>query len=179
MEQPLVRHLIPEYLEEIEKAEERVSELEARKAAFEAGEEYENGDWEPDDPEKPNFAKDLETHKKGLKQLKREDLKRAGKYQKEIDQIDLTLSHYKKIKKRLTKAKRAPKQLESILVTRLEIGRDGLDASELETMVLSIFLEAISEVLVGYVDAHLAQMVDFFETIYRKYSTFINRDNKG
>jgi type I restriction enzyme M protein len=76
----LTARLIPEYLEELAAVQSAIAELEQEKEAFERGEDVENGggDSEPDDDEEvpANYAKELESRLRELKNSIKEPLQR-------------------------------------------------------------------------------------------------------
>ena len=75
-EDPLVFRLLPDYLEELERARQEVLNLEQEKEAFEAGESEEVLEDEIEEGEdRPNFAKQLKVQIKELKYESKDDQK--------------------------------------------------------------------------------------------------------
>jgi type I restriction enzyme M protein len=72
-EDPLVTRLVPEYLEELEKAKHEILLLEQEKEAFEATENEEFEGEEADEDEKPNYAQFLKGQIANLKYSIKED----------------------------------------------------------------------------------------------------------
>ncbi len=74
-EDPLVLRLVPDYLMELEKAQQDIVKLEQEKEAFERGENADDTGNEEleDEEEKPNYAKEVKAQIKGLKNEIKED----------------------------------------------------------------------------------------------------------
>ena len=177
MNYPLIRHLLPDFLREIEGSEAKVAELEVRKEAFESGEEAEEGEWEPDE-ENNDYAKYLENRLKELKDVKRGNRSQEALYQKELDAIDATLGSYKSTKKELTEAKKELKQVKGALFERLEVARQNLNELGGRKLVLAIFRETLDASLDAYVGAHLRQMIGALENLTSKYRVHLGTITK-
>ena len=188
----LVVRLMPDYLEEITEAEANIAELEQQKEAFEGGEEaeVEEGEATEEESEAVNFAKELDTRLKTLKNaikeprkeirtLKKSPLLSADKIaelkafvepmEAEIADIEAQLEPYKEIKKHLVAAKAKLRTLKNELVERLQAARAALTDEECQGLVLSIFKDGLISELERYVTAHRQQIIVAVEKWWDKY----------
>lgn len=183
---------MPDYLEEIAEAEVAIAELKQQKEAFERGEEAEAEEVEAteEDSEAVNFAKELETRLKTLKNLIKEPKKELKTLKKspllsgdkilelrafvepieiEILEIEAQLELYKEIKKQLTAANAKQRTLKNELVKRLQTARAGLTDEECQGLVLGIFKDGLIAELERYVTAHRQQVIVAVENWWDKY----------
>lgn len=188
----LVVRLMPDYLEEITEAEVAIAELKQQKEAFERGEEAEAEEVEAteEDSEVVNFAKELETRLKTLKNLIKEPKKELKTLKKspllsadriaelrafvepidlEIAEIESQLEPYKEIKKQLTAANAKQRTLKNELVKRLQDARAALTDEECQGLVLSIFKDGLIAELERYVAVHRQQVIVAVENWWDKY----------
>lgn len=188
----LVVRLMLDYLEEITSAEVNIAELEQKKEAFERGEEaeVEEGEVTEEELEAVNFAKELETRlktlknaikepKKEIKTLKKSPLLNADKIAElqvfiepievEIAEIEAQLEPYKEIKKQLAEAKAKLRTLKNELVKRLQAARAALTDEECQGLVLVIFKDGLIAELERYITAHRQQVIVAVENWWDKY----------
>ena len=168
-EHKLVRHLLTDYLAEIEEAEARTSELDGEKDAFESGEPAETDDWQDEDTDR--YDKYLKERVKELKDLMQEDSKRAADYQAEKKEAERQLKQYDQIKKQLKAAKKDAKTLRGELLDRLDVARAALSPEEEGRVTLTVARAELEDELTGYVDDHRQQVVQAIENWWRKYRT--------
>jgi type I restriction enzyme M protein len=188
----LVVRLMPDYLEEITEAEANIAELEQQKEVFERGEEAEaeEGEATEEDSDVVNFAKELETKLKTLKNSIKEPRKELKIFKKspllnadkiselkafvepielEITEIESQLEPYKEIKKQLAEAKAKLRTLKNELVKRLQAARVALTDEECQGLVLAIFQDGLIAELERYITAHRQQVIVVVENWWDKY----------
>jgi type I restriction enzyme M protein len=172
-EHKFVRHLLADYLGEIEDAEARRVELEEQKDDFEGGAPADAGDWQDADTDR--YDKYLKARKKELKTLIEEEPDAAADpavdYEAERTEAKRQLKRYKQIKTDIKAAKKDAKALRGELLDRLDEARASLTAEEEQALVLTVARAELERELRGYVDAHRRQVVAAIENWWDKYRT--------
>jgi type I restriction enzyme M protein len=157
-----IPHLLGDYIDEIEAAEERKSDAESRKDAFESGDppgaEPVKEDW-ADDPESSSgqgdrYDKYLGERVKELKAEMKDDTAQATAYQEQIRACERQQTQYEQIKVEIKEAKQKAKDLRSQLLDRMDEAREALTPDEEAALVLTVARTELADELEGYVDAH-------------------------
>jgi type I restriction enzyme M protein len=181
-----IPHLLGDYINEIEAAEERKSDAENRKDAFESGDppgaEPVEEDW-ADDPESSSGQGDRYDHylDERIEELKAEmkgDTAQATAYQEDIRKCEKQQTQYQQIKAEIKEAKQKAKDLRSQLLDRMDDAREALTPDEEANLVLTVARTELADELEGYVDAHRQRVVAAFENWWEKYHTTM-QDIKG
>jgi type I restriction enzyme M protein len=169
-----------DYIDEIEAAEERKSDAESRKDAFESGDppgaEPVEEDWADEDTDR--YDKYLCGRVKELKAEMKGDTAQAAAYQEQIRACEKQQTQYKQIKAEIKEAKQKAKDLRSQLLDRMDDARDALTPDEEADLVLTVARTELADELEGYVDAHRQRVVAAFENWWDKYHTTM-QDIKG
>jgi type I restriction enzyme M protein len=175
-----IPHLLGDYIDEIEAAEERKSDAESRKDAFESGDppgaEPVEEDWADEDTDR--YDKYLCGRVKELKAEMKGDTAQAAAYQEQIRACEKQQTQYKQIKAEIKEAKQKAKDLRSQLLDRMDDARDALTPDEEADLVLTVARTELADELEGYVDAHRQRVVAAFENWWDKYHTTM-QDIKG
>ena len=167
IEHKLVQHLLTDYLQELDSAATRISELQGAKDAFETGENAAEDDWQDEDVDR--YDKYLKEHVKELKGLQKEVPDRAADLEVKIKDAKRELARYDRIKKDLRAAKKEEKALRNELLPRLQKAHTALTEAEAETLVLAIARAELQAELQSYVEAQRQRVVALFENWWDKY----------
>jgi type I restriction enzyme M protein len=167
----LVIALIPEYRRELEDLEALVAQLSEEKAAFERGEDAD--DYEPDEENGSDYAKELVERVKDLKaQIKESngDAQQAERLKAKLAEAEAALAPYNDIKKRLKTAKDRLGERVNQLVTELEAARAGLAKEEFSPLVLDMIYRELRALLDAYVTDHRRAVIAAVENTWDKYA---------
>jgi type I restriction enzyme M protein len=171
-----VPYLLSDYLDEMESAEQTLSNVEEKKEAFESGNPPDDDpvdeDWADDLGSGPDrYDHFLRDHIQDLEAAKQKNPSEAADLHARIKHCKRQLEQYDAIKREVVDAKKAIKKLRTQLLDRLHETRESLTDEEEKTLVLDVVHAELEQELSGYVDAHRQRVVAAFETWWDKYHT--------
>ena len=179
-EHKVVPHLLDDYMNEIEEAEDQLSDAQNRKDAFEDGDppdtEPVDEDWADGDADR--YDKYLEDRIDELEAEMQDDTANAADYQADITRCERQLAQYKQIKGEVKTFENKAEGLRDELLDRLGPARDTLTPEEETDLVLTVARSELADELQSYVDAHRQRIVAAFENWWDKYRTAM-QDIKG
>lgn len=197
LEHKLVLKLLPNYLEELNRAEQTVNELAQQKAEFEQSSENDGDEVDDEKNEQPNYAEELAIRLRELKSSIRDQHKRikslSGKQEKkktkageaeelkslqaevaptlsQIAQIEDALKPYLEIKEKLAEAKKKQRELMSVFLERLDEAHASLTPEQSQRLVLGILHEALTDYLRQYTQSHLKEVLAACVVFWDKYA---------
>ncbi len=191
----LVRHIMADYLGQIDDARTAIARLKGEKEAFEQSDPPEDADEE--ELGKWNHAKDLTRQIKELKAEHREALKQHRKLKTaankkkatdadrqaftassttlqpvfdQLAELEAALEPYEQIKTDLTEARKRYRDLMSQFVAELRARCAVLDANEQQALVLELFAGDLQAGLDAAVNAKRQGLIWFIENLWDKYA---------
>jgi type I restriction enzyme M protein len=164
-EEVLIKFLLPEDLEKLEKLEAQLAEQESQKADFDAGPD--GDEWEADE-EGQLYGKYLEDGIKKVK-AKLKDNKTSAELNTRKENLEKQLEPYKKIKSAISKTKKDIKIIENSLMDKLAEKVHALSELEAEELYLSLFFTELDHQLGKALYAQRQSVITAFENWWDKY----------